>query len=325
MRKIQIWKNGEYHYPQAFGFEPNLRDYLLEDGAEHPCILVAPGGGYSVVSPTEGEIVAKAFNDLGYHCFVLTYTTNLLGQVPLMDQPMKDLARAIRLIRSRAAEWRVDPNRLIICGFSAAGHLCASVCDYYSSLAEENPKYRDFSCRPDAAILSYPVITSGPFTHEWSIRMLLGRDIYERQDAESQELLDRFSLEKHVHDQVPPVFLWQTVTDEAVPVENSYLYEAALREKGIRHAHHVFSRGHHGLSTATEAWARGEFGEPYTMEQTRAVVEALKRGKIPMPEEEKQQVISGFENRYEERKESAVPEVTVWPQLADQFLKTLWD
>ena len=135
MEKISIWQKGEYTYPLAFDFEPNLRPYLIDDGATHPCMLVLPGGGYAVVVPPEGELVAKRFNELGYNCFVMTYTTNQLCRVPVMDQAMRDLARAIRFVRKNASEYRVNPSQVYICGFSAAGHVCASVCDYWDSAA----------------------------------------------------------------------------------------------------------------------------------------------------------------------------------------------
>lgn len=108
-QKITIWENEEYGYPMAFGFVPNIMAYLHDDDQVRPCMLVVPGGGYCVVSPNEGEIVAKKFYDMGFQAFVLTYTTNLLLSVPLKMQPLKDLSRAIRIIRKKAAEFSVDP------------------------------------------------------------------------------------------------------------------------------------------------------------------------------------------------------------------------
>lgn len=118
---LAVWQEGEYSYPLAFGFVPNLVSYIHEeDTQERPCMLVVPGGGYCVVSPTEGEIVAMEFYEKGYNAFVFTYTTNPLMLEPLKDQSMRDLSRAIRLIRSRAGEFHIDPCRLILCGFPRA-------------------------------------------------------------------------------------------------------------------------------------------------------------------------------------------------------------
>ena len=93
--RYDLWETGEYDYPVAFGFIPNLVGYLHEDTEKRPCILVVPGGGYCVVSPTEGEIVALEFYKKGYNTFVCTYTTNLFGIAPLLDQPMKDLSLSL--------------------------------------------------------------------------------------------------------------------------------------------------------------------------------------------------------------------------------------
>jgi acetyl esterase/lipase len=317
---IVIWEKGEYSYPMAYGFVPNLRAYLHEDDKERPCMLVVPGGGYCVVSPTEGEIVAMKFYEKGYQAFVLTYTTNLLHAAPLKDQPMRDLSRAIRMIRARAAEEKIDPERLVICGFSAGGHLCGSVCVHYGDIEEKNEKYIGISNRPDAAILAYPVITSGEKAHRDSFVALLGADAPE-------DALAYYSLETQVSAQTPPCFLWQTVSDELVPVENSYLFAEALKEKGIAFAHHVFSQGRHGLSLADGTWTSGAFGEPYCMEQKHAIMNALKQDQISLPDGERDRLLKQFE---QEEKEGDTctdrepnPEVAVWPELAEGWLQTV--
>ncbi|MBO4390030.1 MAG: alpha/beta hydrolase [Lachnospiraceae bacterium] len=322
--RIEIWKDGEYDYPLAFGFRPNLREYLLDDGEVHPCMIVVPGGGYAVVVPTEGEIVAKAFNELGYNCFVMTYTTNQLMREPLFDRSMKDLARAIRFVRKRAEEYRIDPERLYICGFSAAGHVCASVCNYWEELTDETPDYAGISCRPTGAILSYPVITSGEFAHKDSFKFLLGADIYDREDDEAKALLERYSLEKNVKETNPPCFIWQTVPDDLVPVENSYLYAMALKAKGVRYAQHAFSSGGHGLSVPNEDWANGRFGEPYTMEQTFELVNAIRTNAIDVPPEVRDQMLTPPPAPEPGMwKPQPNNEAVLWPELADRFFKGL--
>lgn len=323
MDKIEIWEKGEYNYPLAFDFTPNMRAYLIDDGEVHPCMMVLPGGGYAIVVPPEGELVAKEFNKRGYNCFVMTYTTNQTMREPVRDQAMKDLARAIRFARKNCDKYRIDPGKLYICGFSAAGHVCASVCDYWDELSDENPEYRDISCRPDAAVLSYPVITSGKFAHQDSFRFLIGADIYDRTDDEAKALLDRYSLEKNVKETTPPCFIWQTVTDNLVPVENSYLYAEALRQKGIKHAHHVFSEGWHGLSVSNEDWASGNHGEPYTAEQSFALVKAMKEGLIEEPENGADSLVDFLKPLPDGIKIDPVAEVSIWPDLADSFLKSL--
>lgn len=321
MKRTDLWQPGEYSYPLAFGFMPNFRQYIIEDGKTHPCMLILPGGAYANVSPSEGEVVAKAFLKLGYNCFVMSYTTNRLTRVPLMEQPLKDLARAVRILRKHADEYNIDPNRLYICGFSAAGHLCATLCDYFNEVPDDNPEYASVSCRPDAAVLCYPVITTDGPVHRGSIMNLLGADIYDRDDAQGRALMDRFSLEKHVRDDTPPCFIWQTVTDGSVPIENSYLYADALKKKGIRHALHAFSCGGHGISTADENWAKGRFGETYTWEQAYALQKAIIEGKIEVSEELKVQLMKETDRSNWSQSEN--PEAAIWPVLADGFLKGL--
>ena len=323
MEKIVLWQEGEYNYPLAFEFVPNMRPYLLDDGKTHPCLIVLPGGGYAVVVPPEGEIVAKEFNKLGYNCFVMTYTTNQLMREPVMDQAMNDLARAIRYVRKNAASFSIDPDQVYVCGFSAAGHVCASVCDYWDELEDGNPEYSDISCRPDAAILSYPVITSGEYAHKDSFRFLLGADIYDSEDDEAKKLLKRYSLEKNVKETNPPCFIWQTETDDLVPVQNSYLYAAALKEAGVKYEHITFPMGPHGLSIPNKDWCSFNCGEPYTMEQTFALVKAIKSGELEVPEDVAKSLTGFGEAPADLPKLEPIPEICEWPDKADKFLKSL--
>ena len=312
--RINLWEEGEYSYP-SFAFMPNLRTYLHADGQARPCVLVIPGGGYRMASPTEGEIVAKCFYDKGYQTFVGTYTTDWLGLKPLKTQPLRDISRMMRLIRSRAGEFEVIPDQIAVCGFSAGAHLCGSLCVHWKDMADE--RYGEVSNRPSGGILSYPVITAGEYAHRDSFIALLGADARE-------EELDYMSLEKKVNKDTPPIFLWQTATDEAVPVENSYLMAMALKKAGIPFEHHVFPKGRHGLSLANEEWASGHFGDPYPMEQLMCIAQAAERGEIEIPKE-KAGMLDFF--LHPESAPSFFPpvkpveEVTVWPELADVWMR----
>ena len=316
--RINLWAEGEYAYSAAFGFQPSLRTYLHEDPQPRPCVLVIPGGGYRMVSPTEGEIVAKCFYEKGYQAFVGTYTTNLLSLEVLKLQPLKDLSRMVRLIRSRAGEFHVRPEQLVVCGFSAGAHLCGSLAVHWKDIPDASLPV--VSNRPDGAILSYPVISSGEHAHRDSFNALLG-------DHPTEEDLAYMSLEKQVSADTPPIFLWQTAADELVPVENSYLMALALKAAGVPFEHHVFPRGIHGLSLANDVWARGEYGEPYPMEQIQCLARAVEEGKIEAPPEANGLLnfflhpetvdVSSFPPR------AAMPEVAVWPELADRWMKGL--
>ena len=305
------------------GVRPDLTPYIHEDEKTRPCVIVVPGGGYALASPTEGELVAERFYEAGYQAFVLTYTTNLLCAAPLMDLPLRELARAIRLVRARAGAYRVDPQQVILCGFSAGAHLCGSVCAHYEDAREPNPFLANISARPDAAILSYPVITSGEHAHQDSFKHLLGGDIYERRDPEAAALLDYWSLEKNVTGDTPPIFLWQTVTDELVPVENSLLMANALREHRIPHALHLFSEGRHGLSLADERWASHRYGDSHCANQLGFLVNAVKTGELPLPEETKNGLLA-LASLEDTGTDAPSREVAVWPDLAMEWLRRIF-
>ncbi len=311
--RINLWKEDEYDYKYAYGFVPNMRSYLHDDGLIHPCMLIAPGGGYVVVSPTEGEIVAKKFYEMGYNAFVVTYTTNMLMKEPLKDRSMKDLSRAVRLVRKNSEKYGIHTDQVIVCGFSAAGHLCASLCVHYEDVHDVDSELEKISNRPDGAILSYPVITAGEFAHRGSFDALIG-------DEPSKEDSRYYSLETQVSKNTPPTFLWHTVTDETVPVENGIFYEEALRKAGVNHAMHLFSEGHHGLSLGNKIWADRIFGEPYALEQTVRTLDAVRNDKVDITPDEKERILRDF-NIDDSGKEIEYPEIELWPELADIWIR----
>ena len=115
--RIEIWKKEEYHYPAAHGFIPVMFSYIHEDELMHPAMLVVPGGGYRLVSPSEAHLVAMEFYQAGYNVFVLEYTVNPLDEAPLKLQPLKDISRAMRMIRFRAEQLHILSDQIVVCGF----------------------------------------------------------------------------------------------------------------------------------------------------------------------------------------------------------------
>ena len=343
--RIDIWNTGEYNYPAAFGFVPNLMSYLHdEDETVRPAMLIIPGGGYEFVSAREGELVALEFYDRGYNCFVLTYTVDLLCAVPLRMQALEDASRAMRLIRTIAPSYYIDPNRITVLGFSAGGHLAASLCVHHQDSIEIDPRLAAASARPDAAILCYPVITSGELSHPGTIRALLGFSSVDDDFvpevqipgaeewlasnvipgcATREEQLNYASLDKHVTPDVPPTFIWHTMEDQSVPVENSLLYMNALRRNGVPRSIHIFSNGRHGLSLANKAWADYRQNGSFTYEQVNRFTRMALDGKIKVSNETKKDLVmnSHFGTGVLTRDDQPVQEVTIWPQLADMFLK----
>lgn len=220
--------------------------YILNDSPEfrihrRPLVLICPGGAYCMTSDREAERMALQFLAHGFHAAVLRYSCS----PAIYPTALRELARSVCYLKEHAEEWKIIPDKIIIQGSSAGGHLAASyACFWHDADFAEGMQCRKDLMKPAGLMLSYPVITSGPFAHRESIRNLLG--------SRYDELCDAMSLEKRVNPSVPPVFLWHTYTDELVPVENSLLFAMALRQNGINTELHVFPKGVHGLSLAAE-------------------------------------------------------------------------
>lgn len=247
---VLLWPEGA---PGALGTteadRPSLTPYLPERArASGAAIVVCPGGGYGALAPHEGRDYALWLNERGVAGFVLKYRLGSRGyRHPSM---LEDAARAVRLLRSRAATWAVDPKRVGIMGSSAGGHLASTLLTHFDSGQANAPDpVERQNCRPDLGILCYPVITLGEFTHLGSKRNLLG----ESPSAEAVRLL---SNELQVTAATPPTFLWHTVEDKAVPVENSLLFAQALSRNGVPFDLHIYERGRHGIGLAN--------GHPWT-------------------------------------------------------------
>jgi len=335
----KIWKDGEYNYEAAYGFVPNIYSYLHDDDKIRPCMLVVPGGGYCMVCNVEGEPMARISYADGMNVFVLTYTTDITMSVPLKLQPLNDLSRAIRYIRANSERFHIDVNKLTIVGSSAGGHLCASICTHYADIEDCDPELNRFSNRPDSSILCYPVITSGEFTHIYSIQALVGTE-------PSKEELEYFSLEKQVTPDTPPCFVWQTVEDDLVPVENSMLYAEALRKNAVPYAYYAFPHGRHGLSVANEDVWKGDFGSPYTFEQVDRAIENVKNNTAVNVSQKRHdelmmQFFGNLEGIKKEPEKQELPEtdnkpaepvisdaekyadVAMWPSLCRHWLKSI--
>jgi acetyl esterase/lipase len=232
---------------------PTLTAYLPEKSATPTtAILICPGGGYGALAVHEGEGYATWLAGHGIAGVVLKYRLGSAGyRHPSM---LNDAARGMRLLRSMAKEWNIDPNRCGVMGSSAGGHLASTLLTHYATAKDtEKPSVESLSCRPDFGILCYAVITMGEFTHAGSKRNLLG----ENPPATLVELL---SNEKQVTKDTPPCFLWHTWEDSGVKVENSLQFAAALRKAGVPFDLHVYQKGPHGigLSIGKHGAAPGE-------------------------------------------------------------------
>lgn len=214
-----------------------------------PAIVVFPGGGYSFCSKREAEPIALQFLAAGFNAFVLDYS---LKEDAVDHRPLVDASRAVAYVRTHAAEYNVDPERIFVIGFSAGGHLAASIGTlWHEDYAKASPDMEYGMNRPNGMILVYPVITAGPFAHRGSIANLSGTAEY----TEAQTHL--YSLEEHVDERTVPAYICHSFMDKGVPVENTLLFISAMAEKGIPFEARVFPRGPHGFSLATAETNQG--------------------------------------------------------------------
>lgn len=240
-----LWPDGA---PGALGTQdedrPTLAPYLVPQGrGAGSAVIVCPGGGYEHLSmDKEGDQIARWLNSIGVAAFVLKYR---LGPKYRHPAELGDAQRAIRIVRQKASEYRVLPDRIGIMGFSAGGHLASTAGTHFETVnANAADPIDRLGSRPDFLVLVYPVISfTTPYTHRGSLRALLG-------DNPDPKLVESLSNELQVTAQTPPTFLFHTTTDTTVPPENSVLFYLALRKAGVPAEMHIYERGPHGVGLA---------------------------------------------------------------------------
>ena len=249
---------------------PTLTTYIIDDAEmfmvrERPMVIICPGGGYNHLSDREGELLALQYLAMGCHAAVLRYSVS----PAVYPTPLLELAKAMATVRKNVKQWHIDPDKILVQGSSAGGHLAASLGVFWKKewlwkcVGAESAE----EIRPNGMILSYPVITSGEYAHRGSFDNLLGKSGGEKAEKTGAEktcsdttqaeevLLEKLSLEKQVTADTPPAFIWHTFTDDTVPVENALFFVSALRKYNIPTEFHMYVKGVHGLALATEQTA----------------------------------------------------------------------
>lgn len=245
--KLLLWPEGA---PGANGTEDEDRPWIWlypapADKANGTAVIICPGGGYGGLAVGhEGNDVAKWWNSLGVSAFVLKYRLAPNYRAPA---PMHDVQRAIRTVRSKAADWKVNPQRIGVMGFSAGGHLASTAAVHFDDgMTDSKDPIDAVSCRPDFAVLCYPVIAFGTeWVHGGSQKNLLGPE-------QDPKLIEFYASHKQVTPKTPPTFLFHTVEDTSVPPENSVMFFSALRAAKVPTEMHLFEKGRHGVGLASD-------------------------------------------------------------------------
>jgi acetyl esterase/lipase len=241
---VLLWPEGA---PGALGDTtndmPTLTVYLPETtNTAVAAMVICPGGGYGHLAAHEGKDYALWLNQHGVAGCVLKYRLGSNGyRHPAM---LQDAARAMRLVRVRAADWKIDPHRVGIMGSSAGGHLASTLLTHFDAgIPEARDAVERQSSRPDLGILCYAVISLGDYAHRGSRANLLGTN-------PPPELVQLLSNELQVTSNTPPCFLWCTDEDKTVPMENSLVFAQALRKNQVPFDLHIYQKGRHGLGLA---------------------------------------------------------------------------
>ncbi len=206
-----------------------------------PAVIICPGGGYGFLSEREATPVSKRYWAAGYQTFVLKYP---IDQNAANFKPLLALAATVAELRRNAAQWGIDPNKIAVCGFSAGGHLAASLGTLFNDEKFLAACQIPGKLRPDAMILGYPVITSDEDTHQGTLELVSGA----QPGAADYQY---FGLENHVDEETPTAFIWTTATDQLVPATNSLKLATAMSKAGVPFEMHIFPYGVHGMSVCT--------------------------------------------------------------------------
>ena len=214
---------------------PDIVAYIPEQKISDCAFVIFPGGGYGVCSAFSGEAYAEYFVERGFTCFVVHYRV-YPNEFP---KPIADGQRAMQLVRYNAEKWGINANKLLAIGSSAGAHLAATLCTYREFLANADDEIAKTDFLPNAQVLCYGVLNlANDYAHKGSGKNLLGDRFEELAVALSPDLI--------ADEKTPPAFVWHTMADDVVPVENALEYVKRLSAKKVKTELHIFPDGFHG-------------------------------------------------------------------------------
>ena len=229
----------------------NLRTYILDvyrrtKGVTRPAVIVCPGGGYGHISTSEGEPAALTFNQLGYNCFVLSYSVGDYSEYPA---PLDEVASVVAMVRDRADEWQVDPDKVAVLGFSAGASLAGILATQWHApeLAKRLGTTSEH-VRPNACLLGY---APSDLDHMWSDLDPEERAALVGEGGEGKILRDKTpqaSFANYIDERTVPMFIWHSRTDELVPCVNALITATAMERAKVPFELHLIDAGHHGQS-----------------------------------------------------------------------------
>lgn len=235
-----------------------MTTYLNDNYKEtkRPAVIICPGGGYILISENESKPVALRFKESGYQAFVLNYSIKEQARFEVgidnLSNPVRELSETIGIIKSNASRWGVDPSKIIVCGFSAGGHVASSLCSV---------KEADF-LKPNALILSYPLIDYRYLNKDWKV-VKDGQtvDLYKMKtemifgnSEPTQKQFDSFDVKNHIHNDMPPIFIWHARQDRIIPFESTVKFAEALKNSNVDYELHLFEKGIHGNPFYENEW-----------------------------------------------------------------------
>lgn len=252
-----------------------ILDYspVIQFSAKRPGVLICPGGGYEHCSDREAEPVALKFATMGYHAFVLRYSVQNENGYAVEDgpvikprlshpAPVREIGMSFMILHEHAEEWRLDTEKIAICGFSAGGHNCAMYAAYWNTeLVRGALGVPSSTLRPAAAILGYPLIDFlllKEDTDSGTWKDGLANISFAGTTNPSDELLEQLSPARHLTPDTPPCFIWATTEDRSVPVRHSLVMANACADADIPFELHIYEQGPHGLSLADNTTARSD-------------------------------------------------------------------